>query len=235
MLFAEGIASTYVYRASSGNGNSSATSVTVTKPSGTLDGDLLVVGIYTESPNGITPPAGWTLATSHAHTSGNFSLFVFWKIAATEGASWVFSHTTGTNAWITSTCGAYSGALGTNDTRVDVFGSSEGTSALLTAQTAPSVTPTASGALLVQLTTSIEGGTTTEASGAARNWRRDDGGVALTDRTLPSVAPTGVSGVGSTGGGTRGTATYIGIHVAFVLDTGTPSVPSVAPLFYRRR
>lgn len=235
MLFASGIASTYTYRASSGNGNSSATSITVTKPTGTLDGDLLVVGIYTESPNGITPPAGWTLAVSHAHSGGNFSLFVFWKIASSEGASWVFSHTTGTNAWITSTCGAYSGALGTNDTRVDVYGSSEGTSAVLNDQTAPSVTPAASGTLLVQFSTSIEGGTTTLATGAARNWRRDDGGVALTDRTLPSAAPTGVSGIGSGGGGTRGTATYIGIHVAFTLDTGTPSSPSVAPLFYRRR
>jgi hypothetical protein len=74
-------------------GASAANSPTVSKPTGTADGDMLLASItwYDSSGSTITPPSGWTQLdrgdTVDAHTSGAS----FWKIASGEGASWTWT------------------------------------------------------------------------------------------------------------------------------------------------
>jgi len=83
------------YRATSSGGTtgSGASSVVVTKPTGTVDGDLLVVIVTTAALApviAVTPPAGWTLRASKT-TSTEGGLHVYTKTASSEGASWTFT------------------------------------------------------------------------------------------------------------------------------------------------
>lgn len=74
----------------------SGTAVTVTKPSGAADGDLIVVALTNINNQSYTPPSGWTAV---AATSGGIdaSIGVFYKVASSEGASWQF--TQGAEGW----------------------------------------------------------------------------------------------------------------------------------------
>lgn len=75
------------------------TTTTVTKPTGTADGDLILLGVLTgasgEAPDP-TPPGGFTLLTNFPSeaTDGGFNLEmrIYRKIASSEGASWDFTH-----------------------------------------------------------------------------------------------------------------------------------------------
>lgn len=75
--------------------SNSSDTVTLTKPSGTADGDLLLVGIGADrgSVTLNTVPSGWTELESNG---GSESLAVYYKVASSEGASWdwVFSGNT---------------------------------------------------------------------------------------------------------------------------------------------
>lgn len=67
---------------------------TVNKPAGVVDGDLLLVAFAIGSGATVnTVPAGWTLLSRTVFSTQE--LFIYWKIAASEGASWawVFSAT----------------------------------------------------------------------------------------------------------------------------------------------
>lgn len=66
------------------------TQVVCNKPASTVDGDLLIA-IYTVRNVGVTmtAPAGWTLIRSNSLTSVQTG--TFWKIAASEPASYTFS------------------------------------------------------------------------------------------------------------------------------------------------
>lgn len=68
----------------------------VTKPAGTADGDLLVAFQATALGGGTPPatPSGWTLLTSQVYGT-TYLLQVFYKVAASEGASWTFNNAVG--------------------------------------------------------------------------------------------------------------------------------------------
>jgi hypothetical protein len=70
----------------------SSTSLVIPKPAGVADGDLLVAVIMNDT-NTSTPPAGWsTLRASSAGAGSAGNVGVFYKIAASEGASFAFAH-----------------------------------------------------------------------------------------------------------------------------------------------
>jgi hypothetical protein len=72
----------------------SSTQAIGTKPTGTANGDLLLFfyqGGFTTSISGFTPPAGLTLIQSRLAT--NMGAALYYKIAASEGASYTFSAT----------------------------------------------------------------------------------------------------------------------------------------------
>lgn len=64
--------------------------LTITKPTGTADGDVIVVSISAEGTSSaptLTPPAGWTALFDNPYsTNGRHA--AWWKRASTEGASW---------------------------------------------------------------------------------------------------------------------------------------------------
>ncbi len=73
-----------------GTGVTTGTSVTVTKPSGTLDGHLMLVHIQHSTGNlgaDGTAPSGWTLIGTRQENASS-SHWYYWKIASSEGASW---------------------------------------------------------------------------------------------------------------------------------------------------
>lgn len=79
----------------------SRTNTTVNAPSGLTDGDYILLGILQgesgTNPADPTPPAGFTLLTSFPVIAedGGFAIEtrVYGRVAASEGASWTFTHT----------------------------------------------------------------------------------------------------------------------------------------------
>lgn len=66
------------------------TSATVTKPTGTVDDDIMIAGVGSAAGGVIAAPAGWTQLGTEQVLSGNRTAF-FWKRAASEGASYAFT------------------------------------------------------------------------------------------------------------------------------------------------
>ncbi len=70
--------------------SSSSSSVTVSTPSGTVEGDLLIAAVATDGNESFSTPSGWT-QISQAN-QGGASLAVYWKLAsASESSSHTFS------------------------------------------------------------------------------------------------------------------------------------------------
>ena len=65
--------------------------ITETKPTGTIDGDILFtyVGRFSSGVSIDSVPAGWTLLASN--DGGSLLESIYWKVADSEGASWLWS------------------------------------------------------------------------------------------------------------------------------------------------
>lgn len=126
----------------------SRTTTTVTKPTGTTDGDYVILGIFTgaasEAPDP-TPPAGFTLIAGPVDaTDGSFNVEtrVYGKVASSEGSSWAFTHSTASSQGFALT---YRGVNAS--TQLDV--SSTGNTSSGTTSTANQVTTVTNDAMLV--------------------------------------------------------------------------------------
>lgn len=103
-----------VYRsATSGNNGSSSRTITLTKPSGVVTGDIMIaqIAVLTASTT-ITPPSGWKLIRSN-QTSGSMKMSTYYKFASTlEPASynWSFNATRAATGGIS----AFGGVHATN-------------------------------------------------------------------------------------------------------------------------
>jgi hypothetical protein len=71
------------------------TSATVTKSAAVQNGDLLIASIAVRSLGAevITAPTGWTEIQQTLYNSSGSEFITYWKIAASEGASWVWTWT----------------------------------------------------------------------------------------------------------------------------------------------
>lgn len=86
--------------------NSSANSITVSKPSNTADGDLLVVAFFHRNAGGtITPPSGWTLVGTLNTTNETFGLYykAIPSAAAETATTYAFSTSAGSSR-VTAVC-----------------------------------------------------------------------------------------------------------------------------------
>jgi RHS repeat-associated protein len=122
----------------------SSGTATVTKPTGTVQGDLLVVGLAFEKGSDVTvtPPSGWTLIR-RTNQSSNVGYATYRKLAgASEGASYAFA-LTNSPKWSIGAC-AIAGADAT--TPIDVH---NGASAASGNPSAPSVTTAAANRLVL--------------------------------------------------------------------------------------
>lgn len=118
----------------------------IPKPAGTVDGDVLVAVVGQVSTSGsalITPPAGWLLLASQATANGQAELF--YRVAASEGASYAFTVSGGDPHAAAGLIASYVG-MELSPT-IDAVGSQHNASS--TSATAPSVAPTVSGDTLV--------------------------------------------------------------------------------------
>lgn len=206
----------YVFRTPNGvasAGNASGGNLTITKPSGIADNDLLIVTLYLESDtNTWTPPTGWKTASNlHQVNTGLFVVDVYWKIAKNEPANWTWAPAS--NNWRTGVLSSYTGAQGLGLNRVDVAGGSQADGALETGQTAPSVTTLIDQDLVIFSYGNFGGADPSSLVGFATNLRVTLGGVCIGDAIKTPVGATGTTRPTGTG-----SQDYAAMHVAFKLD-----------------
>lgn len=199
-------------------GNSSGSSLTVTKGAGVADGDIMVVNLYLESDTNTwaTVPTGWTSVFRQAN-AGAFNLELFVKRASSEGASWVWAPTTG-SVFRTGVFAAYSGGTGTG-TILDLANGSQGDAVSPnTSQTAPSIITTGADRMLIFGYGNFSGAAeVTATTGAATNVRVSLGACCIADALRAGAGATGTTAP-SAGPGTE---TYAAIHAALLSDTGS--------------
>lgn len=101
------------YRAGATGGGGSASSVTITKPTGAVDGDILIVVLYMESTTATwNTLTGWTdIVANQQDEIPNFRLTTRWHRCSSDGADYTFNVSAGT-PWITAAMGCYSGCIG---------------------------------------------------------------------------------------------------------------------------
>jgi hypothetical protein len=102
------------YRSGSTAGNASGGNLSVNKPSGVVDGDILVAVLYREAGTW-TLPSGWAQWGSDFRDDGSDALYLsaVWKRASSEGSSYIFELSTTT--WRSIAMGAFSGCIGSGD------------------------------------------------------------------------------------------------------------------------
>lgn len=206
----------YAYRSSNSAGNASGGALAVSNPSGLTDGDLLVAIAYLEDDTNTwsSVPSGWNAGPAIANT-GIFKLWSYWKIASSEPASWTW--TPNTSNWRTIVVAAYTGATGSGTSRVDVSSTAQGDGVTPASnQTAPTVTTTADGDLVVFGYGNFSGTNVSTLTGFSTNMRVSFGGATIGDAVK---TPAGATGTTAPNAG-PGTEDYAAMHVAFFLDTG---------------
>lgn len=203
----------YTYRASTSAGNASGGALTVNKPTGTVDGDLIVVVAYLETDTNTwsSVGSGFTSVITQANT-GSFLLQLWYKWAASEPASWTWTPTT--SNWRSVVCASYSGGSGSG-VAPDVSAGAQADTVVNTSQTAPSVTTTAANDLLIFGYGNFSGNNVTTVAGAATNLRVSFGGTTIADAMIASASATGTTNPSNTG-----TETYAAVHAAFFLSPG---------------
>jgi hypothetical protein len=141
------------YRSGSTAGNSSGGNLTITKPSGTADGDILIAVCYNEiSASAWTPPAGWAQwGTGQVDNLNNCWVNVYWKRASSEGADYTFSIAT---TWRIIAMAAFSGAIASGN---PIDGTPTGYQDNTSAVTAASITTTANNSMRVVGTGNVNG------------------------------------------------------------------------------
>lgn len=208
-------------------GNASGGDMTLTKPTGTADGDRVVIGVYFEPDTcTITVSNGPWESVAIANT-GAFKLQVFTKIASSEPASYTISNDTAGDQWRAAWGASYSGGTGSG-VQIDVSGTAQGDGVGSGGQDAPSVTTTGTNRMLIFGYASFAGTTVTGTSGAASNFRGQLGGLALGDALFASAGATGTTDpVGI------GTEDFASLHMALISDIAGAAATS-RPLFPAR-
>ena len=170
------------FRAAASSGQATGATITVTKPAGTITGDVMLASITVVSNTStVSTPAGWTLLLSTNQTGTNTSrLYTFYRIAlAGEPGSYAWT-ITGANVGAVAAIASFSGV----DISVSPIDASAGqaTASSLT-HTAPSVTATVAGDMLV----------TVHEFAAARTWTPPAGMTERVDRASQGKSGNGVS------------------------------------------
>jgi Phage tail protein len=154
---------TFVQSASTLNSTAS-TSVVVTKPTGTVNGMVMIALIAKDNQNAITPPSGWTLIGTVNASGGNLQYAAYYRVASSEGANYTWSWTGSVrnSGWI----GTYDD-VETSPDPIDTS-ASDGTAAAGTLFNTPIVNTSLTGSWLI--TGIAERHATT---GSATNWTQD--------------------------------------------------------------
>ena len=122
------------------------TNATIAKPTGVVDGDFLLAGIYVEGDIAVTAPSGWTLIANVDHVTVAMDLWLYYKRASGEGASWLWTHSSApSSGWVWRLTGVVASGDPENATRSV---NDQGGSATVTWN---SITTATDGALVIAL------------------------------------------------------------------------------------
>jgi len=206
--------------AASRDQNGQATSITITRPTGTAKGDVLIAIIAIRPATAtITAPTGFTLIRRQNNTTGNgTSVAMYWKLAtSTEPASYTF--TLGTNEGNAGGIMAFSGVDNTNP--INVSAGSNITTATTTFD-APSVTTTVADTMLV---------TAHEFASSARWTAQSSQTEAFDVASLPVDDELGIAVVGAyKADPTAGASGTIRARAASNADTGAAITMALRPV-----
>jgi len=174
------------FRASSTGGGGSGTSLTINKPAGVVNDDVMLLAFYTENTALVPSVTGsWTLIDNIAYDT-YFKMHVYYRRASAEPASYAITWD-GTTATVAAVIVAYSGAI-TTGSPVDVY--SKLSNAYTPSMTATGVTPVNTDDMLVFLGTHYTSSlTATPPTGMVE--RNDSFSVYAADQLLATGAPTG--------------------------------------------
>ena len=147
---------------SSGSNNASTTSITLTRPAGTVAGDVMLASLSVRGTSTVTAPAGWALIRTDTYTA-SLRMHSYWRLAtASDPASWTWTFSGSRLA--AGTIHAYSGVNTT--TPIDASGGQAASTTSATA-TAPSITTTVSNTRLVAFFANMSNSTWTPPAGFA--------------------------------------------------------------------
>jgi hypothetical protein len=132
-------------RGSATSGTTSNTSLTINKPSGVVEGDLMIVNICQANSNNNPTLSGWTLIAGANQGNYRYTAIMYKVATASEGASYTFTLGTGTDAAVGSII-AFSGVDPSSpfDVATGTLSTGAGTTA-----TATGITPITNNAAIV--------------------------------------------------------------------------------------
>lgn len=203
-------------------GNIAGPDLTLTKPTGTANGDVVLILVYFEPDTCAISISPGTWETKEIANTGAFKIKAFWKYASGEPASYTISNDVAGDQWRTAVGVALSGGTGGGtiaDTSAQSTVQADGT--VSGAQTVPSVTTTGADRMVTFNYGNFSGSNPSAMTGFCTNLRGAFGGCAIAD-ALQAVA--GATGTSRPSAGI-GTEDYAAMHLALISDT-----PSAAPI-----
>lgn len=175
------------FRSSANASSASTTSQSVTKPAGTVDGDVLVANVTFGTAATITPPAGWGLLNASGDHGSGRGTNIYSKFAASEGASWAWGFSSAVGVVIAVS--AHSGLASATPNASNGQNNASSVNAV-----APSINTTADGCDLIACYGS-NGNVTTTAPGGMTEREDLNGGTSRTaslhTETLGAMGATG--------------------------------------------
>ena len=185
---------TFRAASSSATATGGATSLTINKPTGVVDNDVMVAALEVSYDTAITAPAGWTLVRNDYQNDGagvnEFRLAIYYKTASSEGASYTWTFGVSQRA-----SGGIVAYLGVNTlTPVDVEAVQANASSV--SVTAPSITTTVGDTRLVFIgTVGYWDSTYTPPTGMTErvdvSVGTDWGSITVADETRAAIGATG--------------------------------------------
>lgn len=182
-------------RSPSSSAITTGTTLSVNRPQGVVAGDVLVATVGAAGTGPVTPPSGWTVIRSTpAPDPGGVRQASFYRVVgSTEPASYSFVGTSGMGGGMTAYTGVDTSAP--VDASADQFGQ-EGSA------TAPSVTTTRAGAVVIVASTHRGDKDTmlSAPTGTARRWVLDGSASNLAaDFPQPTAGATSIKTIGCSG------------------------------------
>ncbi len=183
------------------------TSLTITKPTGTADGDVLIASIAASSSAAtITPPSGWTLVNSQTQSNTNTSkLSTYWLAAgASEPASYTWTFSGGARD-LAGAISAYSGVDASAGTINAQAAQATGSS---TSHATPTITTTVASTMLVSTHAYASAGTwappgsMTEAADVASRTVSNASGISLEMNYMAQATAASVAALTATASAT---------------------------------
>jgi len=167
---------------------STRTNITVTKPAGVVDDDILIASIAIDTDTAITPPAGWTEITVVDESTVDLDLYVYWKRASSEGANYTWTHS---SAWSAGAIVAVSGAITSGDPQDATVGI-DNNDGLTSTVNIPSITTATDGSLVIAVTSEYN---TAITSSTPSGWdeRLDTEGMHVWTKTQTTSGATGAT------------------------------------------